>query len=93
MLGILNRLVLALAAVAFAAPVATATSRATHAQMRVEPNRTADAASATERVPAGDPLLGVVLIIGIVAFFILVAWWFSRISGSDDSRPADKSII
>ena len=41
--------------------------------------------------PSGSPELGVLIIIGVIAFVIFVAWVFSRI-GEGHSRPADNTM-
>ena len=55
--------------------------------------RATASATAAEPAPHGDPLLGVLLIIGIIGVLILAAWVFSRVSDSDDAHPSDKSIV
>jgi hypothetical protein len=44
-------------------------------------------AAGGEQLPAGNPFLGVLIIIGIIGFLIFVAWLFSRVgegSGRSD---------
>ena len=45
-----------------------------------------------EKQPAGSPEMGVLIIIGVVGFFVLVAWVFSRV-GDDTSSPGDRTLI
>ena len=47
---------------------------------------------ATERVPAGDPILGVLIIVGIIGFLVVVAWIFSR-AGDDGGRGPDRTLL
>jgi hypothetical protein len=42
--------------------------------------------------PAGDPNLGILIIVGVVAFLILVAWIFSR-TGDDGGRGPDRTLL
>jgi hypothetical protein len=44
------------------------------------------------RTPSGDPDLGWLIIIGAVAFLVLVAWIFSR-TGDDGSRGPDRTLL
>ena len=44
-----------------------------------------------EHVRAGNPIMGVVIVIGVVAFLIFVAWIFSRIS-EGHGRTSDNSM-
>jgi hypothetical protein len=44
-----------------------------------------------EHIPAGNPMLGMLIIIGVVAFLVLLAWIFSRI-GEGNSRQADSTL-
>jgi len=41
--------------------------------------------------PPGDPMLGVLIIIGVLGFVILLAWIFSRV-GEGNSRPSDNTL-
>lgn len=42
--------------------------------------------------PAGDFDLGLLIIIGAIGFFILVAWLFSR-TGDDGGRGPDRNLL
>lgn len=70
-----------------AAPHAIAERSATeHQTTEIAPNN-----SLQEREPAGNPLLGALVIVGIVGFLILVAWIFSRI-GESNNRHSDSIL-
>jgi hypothetical protein len=47
--------------------------------------------SITERVSDGSPILGWLIIIGVVGFVIVVAWIFSRM-GEGSNRQSDSSL-
>jgi hypothetical protein len=53
-----------------------------------EQSQTPDA----NRAPAGDPMLGMVIILGAIAFFIVLAWIFSRM-GDDGGRGPDRTLL
>jgi hypothetical protein len=42
--------------------------------------------------PAGSPEFGILIIIGVVAVFVLVAWLFARVGG-DGPEASDGSIV
>jgi hypothetical protein len=63
-------------------PVGTARNRA-------EPTKATDVAE--ERPRAGSPEFGVLIIIGAVAFIVIIAWLISRIG--DDSGPRDDRTL
>jgi hypothetical protein len=44
-----------------------------------------------KQVAAGSPEMGVLIIIGVVAFLFFVAWIVSRMG--DDSRSGDTSLV
>lgn len=44
------------------------------------------------RAPAGDPMLGMLIILGGIVFFILLAWVFSRM-GDDGGKGPDHTIL
>jgi hypothetical protein len=44
-----------------------------------------------ERGNVGNPMLGVLIIIGVVGFLVFVAWVFSRV-GQGGSRPSDGTM-
>jgi hypothetical protein len=44
-----------------------------------------------ERGNVGNPMLGVLIIIGVVGFLVFVAWVFSRV-GHGGSRPSDGTM-
>ena len=46
----------------------------------------------SNRTPAGDPDLGLLIIVGAIGFFILVAWIFSR-TGDDGGRGPDRTLL
>ena len=55
------------------------------------------AAQATEptagnRSPAGNPDLGILIILGAIGFFIFLAWIFSRM-GDDGGRGPDRTLL
>ena len=41
---------------------------------------------------SGDPDLGMLIIVGAIGFFILVAWIFSR-TGDDGGRGPDRTLL
>jgi hypothetical protein len=43
-------------------------------------------------VPAGSPELGILIIVGVVAFLILVAWVFTRV-GDDSRTGGDRTLL
>jgi len=47
---------------------------------------------ASSRAPAGDPTRGMVIILGAIAFFIFLAWIFSRM-GDDGGRGPDRTLL
>lgn len=53
-----------------------------------EPSRT----SSPDRAPAGDPALGMLIILGGIGFFIILAWIFSRM-GDDGGRGPDRTLL
>jgi hypothetical protein len=44
--------------------------------------------SRADREPAGNPILGVFIIAGVVGFLVLLAWLFSRV-GEGNGRNSD----
>jgi hypothetical protein len=78
--------VIALAAVA--APVAAAPAPSSLATRTTEVARTEIADDAP---PAGSPELGVLLIIGVIAALIFMAWLLARVG--DDAPQSDGTII
>jgi hypothetical protein len=75
-------------ALAFVASPAVASGRGSS-----DPSRATDTArEATESAPAGSPEFGVLIIIGVVAFLVFVAWLVTRV-GDDNPRGGDGSII
>ena len=72
---------------AFAASPALATARGSTGL-----NRPADSAGDTETVPAGSPEFGVLIIIGVVAFLVFIAWLVTRV-GDDAPSGGDGTII
>lgn len=88
-----------LAAVALTLVGATCSVRAGAATSPVSTSPTAPAPRAVETVPpaadhapTGDPVLGVIIILGVIGMLIFFAWLFSRIGG-DESQSSDKSIV
>lgn len=53
---------------------------------------TTELSQSQHREPTGNPVLGVLIIIGLVALLIFVAWLFSRIGGDGSNRHMDTSI-
>ena len=51
------------------------------------------ASDVADRPPAGDPELGLIIIVGIVGFLILVAWVFSRVGDDNASRGTDRTLL
>jgi len=49
-------------------------------------------APSAEREPAGSPEFGLLIILGAVAFLVLVAWLFTRV-GDDRRSGGDKSLL
>lgn len=47
---------------------------------------------ASTRAPAGDPTLGMIIILGAIVFFIILAWIFSRM-GDDGGRGPDRTLL
>ena len=76
-----------IAKVADPLPSGTAPSRPTSSTETAKAN---DAADEHER--NGSPELGILILIGAVAFIILVAWLIARV-GDDSHRGGDNSII
>jgi hypothetical protein len=95
MFTVINRtrvLIAALALSAFAPPASA--NAADPMPVGTARNRTAGRVEATkatetgeERPRAGSPEFGVLIILGAVAFIVVVAWLISRIG--DDSGPRD----
>ena len=48
--------------------------------------------SSTDHAPAGDPNLGMLIILGGIGFFIILAWIFSRM-GDDGNRGPDRTLL
>ena len=46
----------------------------------------------SDRAPAGDPMMGMLIILGGIAFFIVLAWIFSRM-GDDGGRGPDRTLL
>ena len=44
------------------------------------------------RAPAGDPMVGMLIILGGIVFFILLAWVFSRM-GDDGGKGPDHTML
>jgi hypothetical protein len=44
------------------------------------------------RAPGGDPMLGMLIILGGIVFFILLAWVFSRM-GDDGGKGPDHTML
>ena len=44
-----------------------------------------------DKQPAGSPEMGILIVIGVVAFLFFVAWVVSRMG--DDNRSGDTSLI
>lgn len=74
------RAILALLVLAFLVPAAYAKT--------TKPSPSTD----SDRVPSGDPDLGLLIIVGAIGFFILVAWIFSR-TGDDGGRGPDRTLL
>jgi hypothetical protein len=53
--------------------------------------RTVTATEPAEKPRAGSPEMGVLIILGAVAFLVFVAWVFSRVG--DDRNSGDRSMI
>ena len=49
-------------------------------------------APASDRGAAGDPMLGMLIILGAIGFFILLAWIFSRM-GDDGGHGPDRTLL
>jgi hypothetical protein len=62
------------------------------AQSNRSPATTRQSEPATEATPAGDPEFGMLIIVGAIGFFILVAWIFSR-TGDDGGRGPDRTLL
>jgi hypothetical protein len=89
-----SRVLLAALALALWPPPIVASGLTTTQSQATASARTTSAASETrERIPAGSPELGVLIIIGLVGFLVLVAWIFARVG--DDSRrgPSDRTLL
>jgi hypothetical protein len=56
-----------------------------------EPSRHDSPAAPVPPEPKGNPILGVLLILGVVGLFIVIAWLFSRI-GEKDVRRSDGTL-
>ncbi len=54
---------------------------------------TSDTTAPVEHVPAGSPETGALIIIGIVAFLMFVAWIFARISDDSANRGGDRTLL
>ena len=74
-----GRTLLAALVLALLAPYALATTKPTQS-------------TGSARTPAGDPELGLLIILGAIGFFILVAWIFSR-TGDDGGRGPDRTLL
>lgn len=85
-------LIAVLALAGAAAPVA-ATSPASHPSRTTESVHTPSSQHEPQpdAPPVGSPELGVLLIIGVVAFLVVMAWLLSRVG--DDSPRDDGTII
>jgi hypothetical protein len=64
-------------------PVAAATPQATATKALI------DEGAGPVKPPAGSPELGLLIIIGAVGFFVLVAWLFSRAGEAEGSYRSD----
>jgi hypothetical protein len=82
-----GRILLAALALTTFTPCALAIGRSSSSRT-TEPDHT----TTEPNPPAGDPNLGILIIIGIVAFLILVAWIFSR-TGNDGNRGPDHTLL
>ncbi len=86
-----GRILLAsLALAAFTPYISAQTGRST--TQTSTPTRTRTTEPTAEQPRAGDPDLGMVIIVGCIGFFILVAWIFSR-TGDDGSRGPDRTLL
>lgn len=86
-----GRILLASLALAAFTPYVFAQTKQPPTQSSV-PARKQTTETASEQARAGDPDLGMVIIVGCIGFFILVAWVFSRI-GDDGGRGPDRTLL
>ena len=88
-----GRILLAsLALAAFTPYISAQTGRSTTQTQTSTPARTRTTEATAEQPRAGDPDLGMVIIVGCIGFFVLVAWIFSR-TGDDGSRGPDRTLL
>lgn len=93
------RLLFAIVALAFLAGPVSANApppdrspRTTTTQRTHNTGRAPDGAQAEEQAPpAGSPEFGVLILIGIVAFLVVIAWVIARFG--DNTRPPSDSVM